>query len=151
MIGWVSFFDVGLGNDLKNKLAESNALYEKESSRIYVSTTYAILIVISIFLFLTYYAIHYFINWNEVLNTIEIASSELSVISLMIFRLLCLQFVLQTINTILTAFHKVVWVSVINLISQIGSLIVILILLKNTENSLLILVLILAGIPILFN
>src|ERR1700761_5284446 len=42
IIAWFNFFDIGLGNGLKNKLAEANALNDTDSAKIYVSTTYAI-------------------------------------------------------------------------------------------------------------
>src|SRR5450755_4419818 len=41
IIGWFGFFDIGLGNGLRNKFAEALAKGEHERARIYVSTTYA--------------------------------------------------------------------------------------------------------------
>lgn len=46
ILGWFSFFDVGLGNGLRNKLAEAIASGNISLGRKYVSTTYAILIYI---------------------------------------------------------------------------------------------------------
>jgi len=150
LIGWFSFFDIGLGNGLKNKLAESHALGERHVSKIYISTTYALLLLIAATLFSIFYSLHYLINWNKVLNTNEISGSDLSIISIVVFGIFCAQFVSQTINTVLTAYHKVTWVSLINLLSQIGCLGIILILPKNTGNSLLLLIIVLAGLPLLF-
>ena len=45
IIGWFGFFDIGLGNGLRNKFAEAIAKGQKELARIYVSTTYAILFI----------------------------------------------------------------------------------------------------------
>src|ERR1043165_1990343 len=47
IISWFSFFDIGLGNGLKNKVAQANALGDFTQARIYISTTYAILAIIS--------------------------------------------------------------------------------------------------------
>jgi len=46
IVGWFSFFDIGFGNGLRNKLAEAKAKGEEELAKIYVSTTYAILSII---------------------------------------------------------------------------------------------------------
>src|SRR5512133_1004899 len=46
MVGWFSFFDVGLGHGLRNKFAEAVTNGKDELARIYVSTTYAILSLI---------------------------------------------------------------------------------------------------------
>ena len=48
MIAWMSFFDIGINNGLKNKLAEALATKNYELGRKYVSTTYAILTIIFI-------------------------------------------------------------------------------------------------------
>ena len=48
MVAWISFFDIGIGNGLKNKLAEALAQDDYELGRKYVSTTYAILSLIFI-------------------------------------------------------------------------------------------------------
>src|SRR5665811_795067 len=53
IVGWFYFFDIGLGNGLRNKFAEAIASGKTELARTYVSTTYAILIIIiAIILFL---------------------------------------------------------------------------------------------------
>src|SRR5208283_1390777 len=46
IIGWFTFFDIGLGNGLRNKFAEAMARNDVELARIYVSTTYAFLSMI---------------------------------------------------------------------------------------------------------
>ena len=51
IISWFAFFDVGLGNGLKNKLSESIAHGDLTKSRIYVSTTYGLLTMLSVFFF----------------------------------------------------------------------------------------------------
>ena len=48
MIAWMSFFDIGLNNGLKNKLAEALAKNDFTLGQKYVSTTYAILALIFI-------------------------------------------------------------------------------------------------------
>ena len=37
---WINYFDIGLGNGLRNRLAESMARQDKKLGQIYVSTTF---------------------------------------------------------------------------------------------------------------
>src|ERR1700687_5870800 len=46
IVGWFSFFDIGLAHGLRNKFAEAKAKGDNESAQIYVSTTYAVLAII---------------------------------------------------------------------------------------------------------
>ena len=48
IIGWFSYFDIGFGNGLRNKFAESVAKKEYDRARIYVSTTYAVIAALAI-------------------------------------------------------------------------------------------------------
>jgi len=149
VINWFSFFDIGLGNGLKNKLAESNALNKLSDAKIYVSTTYAILSLISIVVFSFFFISAKFINWNSILNISSTQVNNLGLIFLVILGCFCLQFVFQLINVVLTALHAPSKVSLLLLIGQTLSLIAIFFLTKNTKGSLIYLVIILAGIPVL--
>lgn len=146
IISWFSFFDIGLGNGLKNKLAETNALEQHNKSVAYVSTIYAILTIISASIFIIFVVVNNFINWPKILNT---PGDNLNQLALIVFGCFCLQFIVQIINTVLTAFHAPSKVSLINLIGQVVIVIVIYILTTNTKGSLLNLVIVLAGVPIL--
>lgn len=149
IISWFSFFDIGLGNGLKNKLAETNALGQNEKGQIFVSTTYAILTIISLTVFLLFFCINPFLNWESILNTSKFVGQSLNLVALTVVGFFCISFVIQLINTILTANHKPAKSSLISLIGSFFSLIIIFILTKYTEASLIKLVLVLAGIPLL--
>jgi len=149
IISWFSFFDIGLGNGLKNKLAETNALGQNEKGQIYISTTYAILTIISLIIFLLFFCINPFLNWAGILNTKNYTGQSLNLVALTIFGFFCVSFVIQLINTILTANHKPAKSSLIGLIGSFLSLIIIFIFTKSTEASLIKLVLVLAGVPLL--
>ncbi|HEX3386492.1 MAG TPA: lipopolysaccharide biosynthesis protein [Mucilaginibacter sp.] len=146
IISWFNYFDLGLGNGLKNKLAETHALEQHNKSVVYVSTTYAILSLISASVFVIFLIANHFINWARILNS---STDDLNKLSLIIFGFFCVQFVTQIINTVLTAFHKPSKVSLINLIGQIMVAVVIYILTRSTTGSLVKLAIVLAGIPVL--
>lgn len=149
IISWFSFFDIGLGNGLKNKLSETNALGQNEKGQVYVSTTYAILILISFFVFLLFLCINPFLNWKDILNTSNYEGESLNLVALTIVSFFCISFVIQLINTILAANHKPAKSSLISLIGSLFSLILIFILTKYTDPSLIKLVLVLAGVPLI--
>ena len=46
IVGWIGFFDIGLGNGLRNKFAEAVAKKKYKLAKIYVSTTYAVVSII---------------------------------------------------------------------------------------------------------
>src|SRR5438309_594281 len=61
IVAWISLFDIGINNGLRNKLAESLALGNIEKSQKYVSTTYAILCLIFISLGILFYCVNFFL------------------------------------------------------------------------------------------
>lgn len=148
LISWFSFFDIGLGNGLKNKLAETNALDQNNNGKVYISTTYAILTIIALIVFLIFICVNHFINWPIVLNSPNQKGESLNQAALVIVGIFCISFVFQLINTILLATHKPVKSSVIGLIGSSLSLLIVYSLSKCAEVSFIKLVLVLAGIPL---
>jgi len=136
IIGWLGFFDIGFGNGLRNKFAESVAMGKHELARVYVSTTYAILSIIIASVLILFFIINPFLNWSKILNTPGTMSGELSVLALIVFVFFCLQFVLQLITTVLTANQQPAKASLFNLIGSLFSLAVIFILTKTTSGNL---------------
>src|SRR6202012_867570 len=63
IIGWFGFFDIGLGNGLKNKLAEAITLKDFKAAKTYVSTTYVLMGIISGSLLVLFLIFDYFANW----------------------------------------------------------------------------------------
>ena len=51
MIYWISVFDIGIGNGLKNEIARSIAVKDESNLKIFVSTSYAVLAIIAMFIF----------------------------------------------------------------------------------------------------
>jgi O-antigen/teichoic acid export membrane protein len=151
IIGWFGFFDIGLGNGLRNKFTEAIAIGEHELARKYVSTTYAILSIIIGVILVLFYLINPFLNWNYILNAGQdiVLQKELSIVALVVFTFFCLSFVFKLITTILTADQKPAKASFFDLIGQIITLVLIYVLTKTTEGSLLYLGLVLSSTPVL--
>lgn len=103
IIGWFGFFDIGLGNGLRNKLGEAFALKDYTLAKTYVSTTYAILLLIISGVFLLFLFINPFLDWSKLLNTQPEMAGELSSVVLVVFTFFALRFVLNLIGIILTS------------------------------------------------
>lgn len=136
IVGWFSFFDVGLGNGLRNKFAEAVAIGKHDLARVYVSTTYAILAIIISVILLIFCCINPFLNWPRLLNTPADMGGELRILALIVFGFFCLQFVLRLITTIITANQQPAKASIFDFLGSLFSLSIIYILTKTTSGNL---------------
>jgi len=100
---WFSFFEIGLGNGLRNKLAEALAVKDYNLGKIYVSTTYAILAIVISLVAIIFFIANFFIDWSVILNTDKTIAPMLSTLALIIFGFFFLQFVIQLISIVLYA------------------------------------------------
>lgn len=136
-ITWFTFFDIGFGNGLKNKLSEAIAIKDYKLAKAYVSTTYVVLVLISSALLLSFLLFNYFADWSRLLNAPQSLSKELSLLVLIVFSAFAVQFILQLINVVVAARQNSFISSVINLCSSLLTLGIIFFLTKTTEGSLL--------------
>jgi len=136
IVGWFSFFDIGLTQGLRNKFAEAKAKGEDHLAQILVSTTYAILAIIFSSVWIIFLIVNHFLNWAQILNISEIMQSEISILAVIVFTYFCLQFVLRIITTLLIADQQPAKSSILDLFGQILSLVIIFILVITTKGSL---------------
>ena len=148
LVAWMSYFDIGLNNGLRNKFAEAKALNNTELAQKYVSTTYALLILIFIPLTILLIVLNNFLNWSTIFKTTNTMSKDLSTVFIIIISYFSIKFILSTINTLLLADQKPAHASFIGLLEQILSLITIFILTQFTKGSLIKLCLGLCIIPL---
>ena len=85
IIAWASFFDIGLGNGLRNRLTEAIADDNTELAKKYISTTYAVLGCIFGVLIIIFLTINPFLDWQKILNTQLVTTKELSIVALIVF------------------------------------------------------------------
>ena len=137
IIVWFNFFDLGLGNGLRNKLVEAIVKNDVDEERRLISTTYVSLSVIALLITGIYLCVMPFIHWDTLLNVSTAYREELKSLGLIIVIMFSLQFVLQLINTISLAHQKVFLTSFVFLIGSIFSLLFILILRSTIPGSIL--------------
>ena len=150
ILGWFSFFDVGLGNGLRNKLTQTFATGNYNLGRKYVSTTYAILICIFSSILFVFHIGNFFLNWNLILNTESIAKNELYILTSIVFSFFLIRFVVQLISVVYFADQKP---SINNVITTAGNLLSFILVLVLTHSSikgnLILLGSIISAIPVL--
>ena len=136
IVGWFSFFNVGMTHGLRNKFAEARTKGDNAAAKMYISTTYAVLTIVFSAVWLVFLIVNPFLDWVNILNASSEMRLELSILAIIIFTYFCLQFVLKIINTLITADQQPAKASLINFLGQIISLLVIVVLVKTTEGSL---------------
>ncbi len=149
IVAWFRLFDVGLGSGMRNKLATAMAQNDFKEARAYVSSTYAIVSIIFGALLLLFLLVNTFVDWSVILNTDPEMAADLKVVAILTFSFFCVTFILQLLNSIFLADQKPSNQGVINLISNFLSFVVVYILSKTTEGSLIYLALTIGLIPFL--
>lgn len=149
LVGWIAIFDIGIGNGLRNKLSESLAQNDLRTSKIYVSTTYAIISTIAIALIALYFIGSSFINWQNVFNSYFIPEAELYKVISIVSLCFLFKFVADIINIVAACFQMVSISSILLFISNVCLTGAVWILTKYTSANLILLALCLSLIPVL--
>lgn len=148
ILTWLSFFDIGMGNGLRNKLAIAVAQKDYDTAQKYVSTTYAMLACISLLIFIVCFFINPVINWNSFLKIPASVDENIHALLLMVLGGFCIQFVVQLLNIILTAIHEQAVAEFITFLGQAVLLLTILILKHTVPGSLKVLIMAFSFIPV---
>lgn len=151
LVGWIAIFDIGIGNGLRNKLSESLAQEDFRASKIYVSTTYAIIALIAVALIALYFIISPFVNWQSVFNSTFIPEKELNTVVTVVSLCFFLKFIADIINVVAASFQMVSVSSILLFLSNIGLTGAVWILTKTTSANILLLALCLSFIPVLIS
>ena len=147
-LSWFTFFQIGLGAGLKNKLAVSFAKENTQLAKIYVSTTYAMLSIIITIVATLFFIGNMFIDWTAVLNAPKGMSEELNVLALIVFGFFFLRFVLKLIGSILLADQRPALSNLFGPLGNLFALIIIYFLSQNSNGSLIYLGLTISTIPV---
>ncbi len=133
---WIDSFDIGLGNGLRNQLAISMAKNDKESARGFVSTTFYMLGILVIIIFVVFLIISKFINWYALLNVDVNIVNNLYEIVVFSFAFYSLNFSLKFIGNVYQALQLPVINNLVVLCAHLISIAVIYIMTKALPGSL---------------
>lgn len=146
---WFTFFEIGLGSGLRNKLAEALAVKDYNLGKIYVSTTYAILSIVIVVVAIAFFIGNAFLDWSKILNTDASLAPELGNLALIVFGFFFLRFVIKLIGIVLYADQRPAIANSFGPMGNILALIIIYILTKTTSGSLIYLGWTLSAAPVL--
>jgi O-antigen/teichoic acid export membrane protein len=136
VVNWVNVLDIGLGTGLRNKFAEAVANGDDDLARSYVSTTYAFITLIAVLAIGIFWAVSPMLHWAGILNTPPDMEAELGSLAKIVFTFFCLRVVFGLIGTILLADQRPAMNSLLEVVTNGISLLVIYVLTKVLESSL---------------
>ncbi len=131
LVSWIAMFDIGLGNGLRNKLAESLAKDEHELGRTYVSTAYVSIFTAALAFVVVFCAIFNFVSWDKVLNAEIIEITQLKYLIFIVFVAFFANFALNLINSVLYALQLPAISNLVALIGQLLSFVAVYVLVKQ--------------------
>lgn len=112
------FFDIGIGNGLRNKLSEAVSKQDMVLARAYVSTTYFIFGIVQFSFIVLFLLIFRYIPWNRILNTTANAE-QLQWVVLITAVAIAIKLVLDIMSYVLFALQESGVVSLLNLLSNV--------------------------------
>lgn len=145
LVAWLSFFDLGIGNGLRNKFIEAIAKGKHKLAKIYVSTAYAIISIVVGTVWLCSLIASFFIDWCGVLNAVPALKTELLWTVVIVVTNFSVLFILGLNRTLLNAVQKPAIASSFDTVTQVLLCLVLLILVRFTNGSLINLALAMGG------
>ena len=106
IMSWVTFFDIGLGNGMRNKLTEALAVKDVVLAKTYVSTGYFLICFISLLLICVHIGISYFAPWNKIFNTTVLSQGEFASIVFVLGVSFIVNLVLSLSNQIFSSYQE---------------------------------------------
>ncbi|MEZ0541570.1 lipopolysaccharide biosynthesis protein [Fibrella arboris] len=119
LVTFASFFDIGLGNGLRNRLTEAVAQEDHETGRTYISTAYVLFTIIQLALLLVACIAIYLVDWKYVLN-VRLTNAYVSLLVLVTLAGFCSKILLDTVSYVLLALQKTALSNTIYLVVNIG-------------------------------
>lgn len=145
LVAWLSFFDIGLGNGLRNRFIEAISTGNHKLAKIYVSTTYAILGIIIGAIWIIACLCSYYVDWSKLLNVSKGLDEDLFWTIIIVITNFCFSFLLRINCTLLSAIQRPAFAAVFDTVSQVLLSVIILVLILTTKGSLVYLALAMGG------
>lgn len=146
---WLTFFDIGFTQGLKNKLTEAIALDNWERARSLVSTTYFVMLIIFLPLCLLLEMLIPYIDWTMILNIDSSYNPELKQVLSILVACFSVQMIVNVLTSVVAAFQQVSLSASFPMIGNFIALILIWILSYACDSSLLLLSVVMSVSPIL--
>ncbi|MBL0992317.1 MAG: oligosaccharide flippase family protein [Escherichia coli] len=106
IVTWISFFDIGLGNGLRNRAAEAIAHGKIKYARVLVSTSYVWIAFIFLLLAIVAITIIPYIKWTSILNIEAVYQSTITDVMRIVTVGFCITMILKVQSNVLMALQK---------------------------------------------
>lgn len=137
MLFWISTFDIGLGNGMRNYLTKAISEKNLALGRKYISTTLSLLSLIAITIGFFLLIPLFTINFNKFFNTFAISNVDLRNALFVALAFTLLNFVTKNIGLVFVAMQKYAINDLLSVLGNLLSLAIIFILTKTTSPNLL--------------
>lgn len=118
IISWIYYFDFGIGNGLRNKVAEAMVKKDYETAKNSTTVAYVIVSIISIIAFFSVLLFSFFVDIDKLLNA-KLTDENLNFIMIIAFLLACINFVLTLATNMLYAIQQTALVSGLGIVSKV--------------------------------
>lgn len=145
LVVWISFFDIGLGQGLRNRFIEALETHHYRRARVYVSTAYALIASIIFCVWIVAMTASFYVDWCNILNVDRSLEQELLITVLIVITNFSLMFVLFQNRSLVIAIQKPALAAAFDASSQVLLCIVLLILTRYTTGNLIYLALAMSG------
>ena len=149
VLNWFNFFDLGMGNGLRNRFAEARAADDTRLAASYVSTTYALLILISAAMLAVFLIANIFFDWSVIFEAPDELKADVNKMVVVLAVLFCPQFFLQLIKMVVTADQRPAVANLMNTIVNVLHLVALFVLSQQGSPALYKLALAIGGINLL--
>ncbi len=149
ILSWLINLDFGIGNGLRNKLAEALALNDKKLAQIYISTSYAVFgLGISIAL-LFFFSVQGLLDWTTILQAPREYFELLNTLVFWVIILFLVQFLLKLITSIINADQRPALKGGLSLTINTLTLIAVFVLSKLATKSFFVFAIISSSVPVI--
>lgn len=108
VMGWLLTFDFGVGNGLRNRVAEGKARGDEADLRSMISSTYVVTLFLALVMGLLGFATVWLVNWNDAFNVSDtvLSRSTLRTGLAVVLTAILLQLVLRNSQSLLYAIQR---------------------------------------------
>lgn len=122
VMSWIVFFDLGVGNGLRNKVAEALARNDEAEAANCIASGYSLIGLIALVLWALVTGTSFFLPWQAVFNTQEIPEATLRLTIQTTVLFIMLNFWIGLIGALLGAVQKTSLVALGQLVSNVLAL-----------------------------
>lgn len=146
---WFAFFDIGLGNGMRNYLSEAVSRNDYAKARSYFSTAIFLLSIIAILMGIVSLFAVFQLDLNHLFNTRSVDGKSLACVMTVAITFSLIQFVAKNVGMVYVAMQKYAVNDFIIFIGQVISALVVYVITRTTEPHLIYIVTTITGIPAL--